>query len=108
VKHTHAIGEICRQIIKVCERIDTLSLGIEMFEQGNTDLVITYEGLRFDELEHAQMLTLKLTELITQETADTAEANADEDGSVFGPGELTDVKTGENEAGKEDCDEPDK
>ncbi|MBR3973009.1 MAG: hypothetical protein IKJ99_03515 [Oscillospiraceae bacterium] len=52
-------------------------------------MVDTCIDLRMDELEHAQMLVLKLTEFITQVAEGPNAVNTDDGGSVFGPGELT-------------------
>lgn len=93
MKNGMAVGALARQLRSTAQRIEDLSNDIEMFEQGNEGMVDTCIGLRMDELERAQMLVLKLTELITEPAdGDEVEApvNQDEGGSVFGPGELTD------------------
>lgn len=88
MKNGMAIGALARQLKCSAERIDHLSMDVEQFEQGNEDMVNTIVDLRMDELERAQMLVLKLTELITQATEVEPNVNTDEGGSVFGPGEL--------------------
>ena len=90
VKNGMAISAICRQLKLVCDRIDNMSMDIEQFEQNNSTMVEVYASHRLDELEHAQMLTLKLTELITQADAEDPVVNTDEGGSVFAEGELDD------------------
>lgn len=95
MKNGMAVGALARQLRSTAQRIEDLSNDIEMFEQGNEGMVDTCVGLRLDELERAQMLVLKLTELITEpadgdEVETEAPVNQDEGGSVFGPGELTD------------------
>lgn len=88
MKNGMAIGALARQLKCSAERIDHLTMDVEQFEQGNEDMVNTIVDLRMDELERAQMLVLKLTELITQATEEETNVNTDEGGSVFGPGEL--------------------
>lgn len=91
MKNGMAIGALARQLKCSAERIDHLSMDVEQFEQGNEDMVNTIVDLRMDELERAQNLVLKLTELITQATEEDSNVNTDEGGSVFGPGELNAV-----------------
>lgn len=95
MKNTFAICEVARQLAETGKRIESLSMGAEQLEQNGSGLTGSMNDLRLDELEHAQMLTLKLTELISQELPDT-EARGDGDGgSVFAEGDLTVEKTGE-------------
>lgn len=103
MKNGMAIGSLARQLKYSAERISDLTMDIEQFEQGNDGMVQTCQELLLDELEHAQMLVLKLTEFITQVVADNATpVNTDEGGSAFGPGELTD-DVGEVEEPNADC-----
>lgn len=88
MKNGMVISAICRQLKLVCDRIDNMSMDIEQFEQNNSDMVGVYAAHRLDELEHAQILTLKLTELIAQADAEEPPVNTDEGGSVFAAGEL--------------------
>ena len=88
MKNGMAISAICRQLKLVCDRIDNMSMDIEQFEQNNSDMVEVYASLRLDELEHAQMLTLNLTRLMTQSEVEKPDVNTDEGGSVFAAGEL--------------------
>ena len=88
MKNGMAIGALARQLKCSAERIEHLTMDVEQFEQGNEDMVNTIVDLRMDELERAQTLVLKLTEMITQATEEESNVNTDEGGSVFGPGEL--------------------
>ena len=85
-----AIGNICAQIIKSCEKIQTVTNGMSVFDQSSQELVETYGNIQFDELEHTQVLVLMLTKLISEPDGDAL--NTDDDGSAFGPGELTATK----------------
>lgn len=100
MKNCMAIDTLSRQLKATAERIGDLTTDIERFEQCDSGMVDTCVGLRMDELEHAQMLVLKLTEFITQASAETFMSNMDEGGSAFGPGEL-DSKVGEKTDGAE-------
>lgn len=95
MKNAYAISSASRQLIKVCEQMDTLAMGVQDTEQGIGDLAEVYTDLLFDELEHAQMLTLKLTELISQSQGSGAENADGADGSAFGPGDLDSAKKGD-------------
>lgn len=85
-----SVGNICSQIIKSCEKIQTITNGMSVFDQANKDLVETYGNIQFDELEHTQVLVLMLTKLISEPDGNVL--NTDDGGSAFGPGELTSVK----------------
>lgn len=87
MKNGMAIGALARQLKSSAERIENLTMDIEQFEQGNEIMATTCIDLQVDELERAQMLVLKLTEMITQSSEDNV--NQDEGGSVFATGELT-------------------
>jgi hypothetical protein len=98
VKNTFLITEISHQLVKIHERIESLTSTIAHNEmEGNEELVSVYADMRLDELEHAQKLTLTLTQMIIQDTDSPAESeHTDEnDGSVFAEGDLTDTKDGE-------------
>mgnify|MGYP004511103339 CR=1 FL=1 len=82
-----AICNICAQIIKSCEKIQTVTNGMTVFDQSNSELVESYGNIQCDELEHTQVLVLMLTKLISEPDGDAL--NTDDDGSAFGPGELT-------------------
>lgn len=100
MKNGMAIGALARQLKSSAERIENITMDIEQFEQGNELMANTCVDLRMDELERAQMLVLKLTEMITQSSEDNQNVNQDEGGSVFAPGELTD-NVGENTDGED-------
>jgi hypothetical protein len=105
MKNAYAISSLSRQMVKVCEQIDSLAMGVQDTEQGIGDLGDTYQDLLLDELEHIQMLTLKLTELVSEAVGEET-ANTDEgDGSAFAPGDLDAKKTGDavsEEGGEEE------
>ncbi len=105
MKNGMVISAICRQLKLVCDRIDNMSMDIEQFEQNNSAMVEVYASHRLDELEHAQILTLKLTELISQAGEDEPEVNTDEGGGVFAAGELNDDTVREPIEGNADCDD---
>lgn len=101
MKNAFAISSLSRQMEKVCEQIDCLAMGVQDTEQGIGDIAGTYQDMLLDELEHIQILALKLTELISQAVGEEQETNTDEgEGSAFAEGELTAVK-GETEGGED-------
>ena len=105
MKNAYAISSLSQQMVKVCEQIDSLAMGVQDTEQGIGDLGDTYQNLLLDELEHIQMLTLKLTELVSEAVGEET-ANTDEgDGSAFAPGDLDAKKDGEEGAVGEEPDE---
>lgn len=87
-----AINNVCSQLIQSCEKIQSISSGMIMVEQTAPELLAQYESIRFDELEHTQILTLMLTKLVSA----TADENQDSDGSVFAAGELAAHKESED------------
>lgn len=100
MKNAIAISNVAHQLTETAKRVESLCLDTQQAEQGNYGVADIYESMIFNELEHAQLLTLKLTELIS--AADDREdddsvgqkvpaENMDE-GSVFGAGELTHEK----------------
>ena len=110
MKNAFAISSLSRQMEKVCEQIDCLAMGVQDTEQGVGDIAGTYQDMLLDELEHIQILALKLTELISQAVSEEQEINTDEgEGSAFAEGDLTVVKDapdgGEDGQGGEE-DEP--
>ena len=90
MKNSAAINEICRQIQKACASIVELTMGMDFHEQLHQGLVDDYREFRFNDLERLQVLTLHLTDLMTSEYDPQKTDHAD-DGSTFGPGELSDV-----------------
>ena len=90
---------LCRQLVKACEQIDSLANSLDTDESSSLSDV--FGDMLVDELEHVQVLTLKLTDLISPSSSDE-EANTDEsDGSAFFAGELSDVKKPDKEDSKE-------
>ena len=92
MKNAFAMMSVSRQLGKVCEQIESLASAIQEAEQGETSVAEVYEGLLLDEMEHAQVLTLELTRLLS---VGDEETNTDGEGSVFAAGDLTDEKAGE-------------
>lgn len=92
MKNAMTIGSVARQMIKACERIDTITMDMESIENaGPSDALETYGSHRIDELAHVQELTLLLTALITEASTE-ADGKSNADGSAFMEGELTDTK----------------
>ena len=105
MKNAYAISSLSQQMVKVCEQIDSLAMGVQDTEQGIGDLGDTYQNLLLDELEHIQMLTLKLTELVSEAVGEET-ANTDEgDGSAFARATSTPRRDGEEGAVGEEPDE---
>ena len=105
MKNAYAISSMSRQMVKVCEQIDSLAMGVQDTEQGIGDLGDTYQDLLLDELEHIQMLTLKLTELVSEAVGEETSNTDEGDGSAFAPGDLDATKTGDaagEEGGEEE------
>ena len=107
MKNAFAISGLSRQMEKVCERIDCLAMGVQDTEQGVGDIAGTYQDMLLDELEHIQILALKLTDLVSQAVSEEQETNTDEgEGSAFAEGELTAAKDapdgGEDGQGREE------
>ena len=80
MKHAYAISSLCRQLKNVAELADSIALGIQDTEQGITDLSQIYFDVLLRELENAQNITLKMTELIVSVNG---EATANVDGNAF-------------------------
>lgn len=93
MQNSAAVGSICTQLIKSCEKVQTITSAMDAFEQTNDKIIESYSDIRIDELEHIQILTLMLTELVSAES----DENMDGEGSTFAPGDLNDVKKGEGE-----------
>lgn len=95
MKNALAISSLSRRMSKVCEQIEELAMDVQENEQGIGELAEMYKDMLMDELEHVQMLTLKLTDMISLATVEGA-ANTDEgEGSVFASGDLKDGKAGD-------------
>lgn len=90
MKNAYGISSLARQLKVVAEKLDSLAMGVQDVEQSAPDLTDVYQSLLVDEVEHVQILTLEITKAVVE----ASEEHAD-DGSVFGPGELTDDKSKE-------------
>lgn len=100
MKNAQAIGGLSRQLQKVGERIEWLTMDIDGAEQTNTNLADFYMEHLLDELSCAQALVLKITEMTVEATGEP-ETSADEgEGSVFTEGDLTTVNGEEPKAGE--------
>lgn len=105
MKNTFAISSMSRQLGRVCDQIDHLAYDAQETSGKPNELCGLYRDMLLDELEHVQVLTLKLTELVSQAVAEDT-GNADEaGGSVFSEGDLTAEKTG-SEDGPDEAQEP--
>ena len=93
MKNAYGISSLARQLKAVAEKLDSLAMGVQDVEQSAPDLTGVYQNLLLDEVEHVQILTLEITKAVV-EASEQSEEHAD-DGSVFGPGELTDDKSKE-------------
>lgn len=98
-----AIGSLCEQIKIACERIQSMTASIEQFDDSNLEEV--FISLRLDELEHVQVLALRLTDLIAQGDEENTAVNADE-GGVFAAGELSGKPVDKTLEKNADCDVP--
>ena len=104
MKNTFAISSLSRQLGRVCDQIDHLAYDAQEISGKPNDLCEFYEGLLLDEVEHAQVLMLRMTDLVSQAIEEET-ANTDEgDGSAFAQGDLDAKKTGDaaGEEGGED------
>lgn len=81
---------LCKQLRSLYDRIGSLTDEIiNAMEQKDDVLTAEFANMRMTELEHAQRLTLALTELIVGEAPEGE--NTDEgEGGAFAAGELTD------------------
>ena len=81
------IRTLTRQIPQVAGRIESLVDAIAEGNLSHSGVNETYTPIFMDELEHVQMMVLKLTELMLDYAG--TDQNADENGgSVFQQGEL--------------------
>lgn len=91
MKNAFIIANMAAALEKAGEQIETIARLITEAENGGDAVGETYTTILLDELEHAQMLTLKLTELVTDAlSGDDAQPaqNADGEGSAFAQGDL--------------------
>ena len=51
MKNAYAISSLSRQMVKVCEQIDSLAMGVQDTEQGNVDVADAYTDMLLDEIE---------------------------------------------------------
>lgn len=101
MKNAYAISSLARQLGKVCEKADSLAMGVQDTEQNSPEVSEVYQGLLMDEVEHLQILTLEITRLVTESAGGAANADEGDGGSAFAAGDLTDEKAGENGGGDE-------
>lgn len=97
MNNLNLIRDISTQLKTVCEKIATLSCGMEFVGNQDESLEAVYEELLLDEVHHAQVLALEMTRVTIGPEDDTAM-----DESAFAEGELSSV-VGEKE---EDAEEP--
>lgn len=97
MKNAKSIGPVARQIISVCQRIDTLNAGVvEMIQQSQPEIALVLDEQIAGQTADLQQLVLQLTELVMPSDDDDSETNTDEgEGSVFAEGDLDDVKNKE-------------
>ena len=106
MKNAQSIRILTRQICRTCERIESLTDGICEADLSGSGSAGVYKDIMLNELENAQMLTLKLTEMVS-EVASESQSNEDGDcGSTFFSGELN-HEEGDKEDGEDDDDDPD-
>ena len=83
MEDSSAICDVTGQAIKTLERVCALTQGMNAVGADKTEVIDLYKDMRLDELEHAQLLVLQLTQLVSGELIMDGEG-----GSAFGPGEL--------------------
>lgn len=90
---TQSIRILTRQISQVAGRIESLVDAIAEGNLSGSGVTETYTPIFMDELEHIQMMVLKLTEQMLDYAG--SDQNADENGgSAFQQGELDYTKDG--------------
>lgn len=92
IKNAIAISSLSRQLIKICETIDSVSLGSSEAGNGYAEIESVYSDILADELEHLQVLTLSLTGLVVDALPPTFSNEREDEGSVFMEGDLTEEK----------------
>ena len=97
MNNLNLIRDISTQLKTVCDKIASLSCGMEYVGNQDESLEAVYEELLLDEVHHAQVLALEMTRVTIGPEDDTAM-----DESAFAEGELSSV-VGEKE---EDAEEP--
>lgn len=86
MKNANDIQHTSQHLSKVADQIASYAMDIKdgFVSEEVTDF---YEDMLLDQISQAQILMLKLTDLVTESQSE----NADGDGSVFAEGELTSV-----------------
>lgn len=98
MNNLNMIRDISTQLKVVCDKIASLSCGMEFVGGQDESLEAVYEELLLDEVHHAQVLALEMT----RAAIEPDEKNAAMDESAFAEGELNSV-VGEKE---EEAEEP--
>lgn len=95
--NSFAVRAIAQRIKCTAEMIDSYTAGVDEVNENETGSAVQeqFQNMVFDEIEHLQQLTLVLTQVVAEEFAPASAENADDGGSVFGPGELNAKKDGE-------------
>lgn len=92
MNNLNLIRDISTQLKVVCDKIASLSCGMEFVGNQDESLEAVYEELLLDEVHHAQVLALEMTRV----TIGPEEENTAMDESAFAEGELNSV-VGEKE-----------
>ncbi len=94
MKNGIAVTTLSVQLSEVAKRMESISIMTDQIEASNASVSGLAEELLLDELNHAQVIVLTLTSLISGNDENTAGVNTDEagDGGVFAEGELEHVK----------------
>lgn len=87
MKNAKDIWNASLHLAKAAEQIASYAMDISHEDEISDGLADLYEELVLDQISQAQILMLRLTDLVTE----GQETNADEDGGVFAEGELTSV-----------------
>lgn len=107
MKNAQSIRILVRQIGKTCERIENLTDSICEAELSDMGSVGVCRNIMLNELENTQVLTLKLTEMITAVDSSGQDNSDGDGGSAFFAGELNhdDGSTVPDEADKDSAEE---
>lgn len=89
MKNAYAIADLAGMMVKNCESISALAMGVNNAEQNdNSVLLESYKDILMNELENVQHMTVALTEICLEIVG--AQERQDNVGSLFQPGELED------------------
>ena len=89
MKNAYAIADLAGMMVKNCESINALALGINNAEQNDNDtLMESYKDILMNELENVQHMTVAMTEICMDIFG--GQERRDSVGSLFQPGELDD------------------